>query len=65
MSIVIARGPKADKSELYKRFPQLVSNQTDECVKAMNRLITNLFEYPYNQMTLYTVHAINEYGFHE
>ncbi len=59
------RHPKQDKSELYKRFPQLTSNNTDECIKGLNRLLTNLYEYPYSLMLFYSLHAINEFGFHE
>ncbi|CDW89299.1 UNKNOWN [Stylonychia lemnae] len=31
----------------------------------MNRFITNFLEYPNNLMTFYSIHAINEYGYHK
>ena len=31
-----------DKSELYKRYPQLLSTETDPCVKGLNQLFINM-----------------------
>jgi len=43
----------------------LNSTDTDACVRGMNRFLTNFMEYPSNLMTFYSVHAINEYAYHE
>lgn len=48
--------------QLYDRYPQLTSKQTNACVRNFNAMLMNLTYFPYDLMTAYGTHSINDIG---
>ena len=52
-----------DKTPLYERYPQLISNDTDPCVRGLNQVLINMgTQVPQEVMTLSTMHGLNDLG---
>ena len=48
---------------MYEKYPQLVSNDTDPCVRGLNQVLINMgTQVPQEVMTLSTMHGVNDLG---
>jgi hypothetical protein len=53
----------ADKSALYERYPQLISNQTNPCVQGLNQLLINRYTIEqYDKMVQSSMHGLDDLG---
>ena len=49
--------------ELYKKYPQLLSDDTDPCVRGLNQLLINMAtSMPHEIMVESSVHQLNDLG---
>lgn len=54
---------QTDKSPLYAKYPQLVSNTTDPCVRGLNQVLINMRTARTQEiMVASSVHALNDLG---
>ncbi len=61
-STVQAREAK-DKSALYAKYPQLLSENTDPCVRGLNQLLINMdTNMTAEIMTFQTMHGLDDLG---
>ena len=52
-----------DKAALYEKYPQLLSAETDPCVRGLNQLFINMRTQAIQEvMVLSTMHALNDLG---
>lgn len=64
-AIAASREPKKDKSKLYEKFPVLVSEDTDPCIRAANRYVINILDERSEQMKFYSTKKTNEMGLYK
>lgn len=48
--------------KLYEKYPQLVSEKTNPCVRHYGAQLMNLTQYPYDLMGMYSTGMVNDLG---
>ena len=57
------QGLTKDKQRLYDKYPQLVSNNTDACIRGLSQVLINMAtESAQAEMVLSSMHGINDLG---
>ena len=63
MAVSVAKRTSKDKSLLYERYPQLISNDTDPCIRGLNQILINMnSEDLYEKMVLASLHGLDDLG---
>ena len=68
VALVLCQGTQVnalvkDKTALYEKYPQLISNDTDPCIRGLNQVFINMrTQMAQEVMTLSTMHALNDLG---